>query len=211
MKKLIFLIIISIFITSLFSSCVRRRGHNRQINVVEDADAETRNDQTGDWNDADMRSAAKTLISQMLSQPWYLNALKQKDDGELPTVKIGKIKNKTDSHLPMDAFRDSLQLNLTNSGKLIFVASNDEAEKIRKERDEEMDHASDESAKEDGQEIAADYMLFGQFTSMSDRLGGKEVKYLQVNLKLIDMEKNVIVWIGEKKIKKFIRQRRRTW
>jgi hypothetical protein len=197
----------------ILPSCVSSGGRNTKVNVVQDDDANTRNDQTGEWNDADMRDTAKTLIDQMVLEAWYEKALKKKESSEekLPTVKIGKIKNKTDGHLPIDAFNDGIKRTLINSGKITFIANSEDTQKVRKSRDDEMNHVTDDSAKEDGEEIATDYMLLGQFTSMSDRLGGREVKYLQVNLRLVDTEKNVIVWVGEKKIKKFVQQRSRTW
>lgn len=207
MKKLIFLIIIAISVIVL-PSC---GGSSRttKVNVSQNGDADTRDELSGKWNDADLRDSAKTLINQMLSEAWYARALKKK--GDLPDIKIGIIKNKTDTHLPMDAFTDSIQRTLTNSGKIFFVGDNSESNMIRKEQNNQMNTASDDSVKEAGDEAGADYMVFGQFTSMSDRLGGKQVKYLQVNLKLIDIQKNRIVWIGEKKIKKFVQQKSRTW
>jgi len=209
MKKLIFLIVISLSIVIL-PSCVSS-GPNTKVGVEQDGNANTRDELSGKWNDADLRDTAKTLIDQMLTEAWYTRALAAKSNNELPSIKIGKIKNKTDAHLPMGAFTSTVQRVLINSGKMDFAGDFSESKMIRKEKNDQMNNASDDSVKEAGNEAAADYMVFGQFTSMSDRVGGKQVKYLQVNLKLIDIEKNRIVWVGEKKIKKFVQQKSRTW
>jgi penicillin-binding protein activator len=37
---------------------------------------------------------------------------------------------------------------------------------------------------------------------------GKEVRYYQVNLELIDIQSNRKAWIGDKKIKKFVTRSR---
>jgi len=208
MKKLIFLIIIAISVIIL-PSC---GGSSRttKVNVAEDGDVDTRNELSGEWNDADLRSTAKTLVNQMLTGAWI-----KRHKGKLPYIKIGIIKNKTDSHElgnMMDSFRDEIQMTITNSGLALFTGGvGTESNFIRKDKDDQMTNSSDDTVKEAGAETGADYMVFGQFSDMEDRLGGKKIKYLQVNLKLIDIEKNVIVWVGQKKIKKFIQQKSRTW
>ena len=65
--------------------------------------------------------------------------------------------------------------------------------------------------KEAGQEIGADYMLIGTINTIRDDIKGKAVMFYQVNLELIDIEKNLKVWIGDKKIKKLIKRPKVTW
>jgi len=68
-----------------------------------------------------------------------------------------------------------------------------------------------ETAKELGQEKGADYMLKGTINSIVDSFEGQRVVYYQVDLELIDLENNTKVWIGNKKIKKFIEQDSYKW
>jgi len=51
-------------------------------------------------------------------------------------------------------------------------------------------------------------MLQGSINTITDRIEGKQVKYYQVNLELIQIENHKKVWLGEKKIKKFVKQSR---
>ena len=44
--------------------------------------------------------------------------------------------------------------------------------------------------------------------SIEDREGGKQVTYYQVDLTLTDIETNEKIWLGPKKIKKFIERKR---
>jgi PBP1b-binding outer membrane lipoprotein LpoB len=48
-------------------------------------------------------------------------------------------------------------------------------------------------------------MMFGNINSIVDQEGKKKVVFYQINLELADLETNEIVWIGSKKIKKYIK------
>ena len=68
--------------------------------------------------------------------------------------------------------------------------------------------ATPESTKQMGRELGADYMLMGQINTIEDREGGKQVTFYQVDLTLTDIESNQKIWLGQKKIKKFIQRKR---
>jgi PBP1b-binding outer membrane lipoprotein LpoB len=101
-------------------------------------------------------------------------------------------------------FVEELQRALINSGRVQFVASASERGDLRAERADQDLNASEETRKEHGQEIGADYGLSGTISSVQDREGGESVLFYQVNLKLVDVKTNQIVWHGQKKIKKSI-------
>jgi len=88
-----------------------------------------------------------------------------------------------------------------------FVASATEREEIREERKDQDIHASEATRKAMGQEIGADYMLKGSINSIVDVEGKKQVAYYQVDLTLISLVDNRKVWVGQKKIKKYIVKR----
>ena len=76
---------------------------------------------------------------------------------------------------------------------------------MREERADQNEFASPETAKRWGKELGADFMLFGVITSITDSYKKEKVVYYQVNLELANLETNEKVWIGEKKIKKYIK------
>jgi len=47
-------------------------------------------------------------------------------------------------------------------------------------------------------------MLMGVVNSIEDREGGEMVIFYQIDMTLIDLERNTKVWLGQEKIKKFI-------
>ena len=170
---------------------------------VERMDANTTKDLSGKWNDADSRTTAETMIQECLDGNWYNKALKAKGGNE-PVVIVGTVKNNTMEHINTATFVEEMQRALINSGKVEFVASKDERGEVRDERLEQQEYASEQTRKDFGLEVGADYMLSGTMESIVDEEGRKSVVYYQINLKLINLQTNQIVWNGQQKIKKYV-------
>ncbi len=166
-------------------------------------------DLSGKWNDTDARLISEEMIKDMLSRPWLTNFHKEK--GKNPTVIVGTVRNMSSEHVNMELFTTDMERELINSGQVQFVASKIEREEIREERKDQQMYASIETAKRLGEEVGADFVLIGTFKSVEDVLEGKKVVLYSVDLELIDVEKNLKVWIGNKKIKKFIEQAGYKW
>ena len=157
-------------------------------------------DVSGRWNDTDARLVAEEMIQDSMSRPWLSTAQSRK--GGPPAVIVQTVRNNSMEHINTDVFVEELQRALINSGRIQFVASSEELGEIRGERADQDLNASDETRKAHGQEIGADYGLSGTISSIQDREGGESVVLYQVNLKLVDVKTNQIVWNGQKKIKK---------
>ena len=170
---------------------------------VERMDANTAKDLSGKWNDTDSRTTAETMIADCLDGNWYNKALKAKGGNE-PVVIVGTVKNNSMEHINTSTFIEEMQRALINSGKVEFVASPEERGEVRNERLEQQEYASEETRKAFGREVGADYMLSGVLDSITDSEGRKAVIYYQINLKLINIETNQIVWNGEQKLKKYV-------
>ena len=163
-------------------------------------------DLSGRWNDTDSRLVAEEMIKDSLSRPW-LDSFVEKNKKQ-PTVIVGAVVNRSHEHINVQTFTKDLERELTNSGQVRFVASAGEREEIREERTDQMIHATEETAKGVGKEIGADYMLKGVINTIQDEEKGTKVIYYQINLEMIDIENNIKVWLGDKKIKKVIERRR---
>ncbi|OUO57459.1 penicillin-binding protein activator LpoB [Candidatus Avelusimicrobium gallicola] len=166
-------------------------------------------DVSGGWNDTDAQMVAQEMITDCLQGGWYNRFLTR--NGKEPTVIVGTVTNNTMEHINTGVFIESMQRALINSAKVDFVASADERGEIRTERLEQDEFASEATRKAFGQEIGADYMLSGVLNSVVDQSGSKAVVFYQVNLKLIDIETNQIVWNGQKQIKKYVKRSKVTW
>lgn len=161
-------------------------------------------DLSGKWNDSDARLVAEEMIEDALRRPW-LSDFHQKR-GKKPVVIVGRIRNRSSEHINVEMFTKEMEKELLNSGKISFVASQEEREQIRDERADQQKFASEETMKQFYKEKGADYLMLGTINSVEDSYDGRKVIKYKVNLELIDIETNSKVWIGDKEIKKFIAQ-----
>jgi penicillin-binding protein activator len=160
-------------------------------------------DLSGEWNDTDSRLVADEMIRDALSHPWTSNFAGEK--GRAPTVIVGTVRNLSHEHINVKTFVADMERALINSGRVEFVASSDERGEIRAERKDQDLNASEETRNEAGQEAGADFMLNGQINTIVDAEGDQQVRYYQVDLTMISMANNKKVWLGQKKIKKLVK------
>tara|TARA_R110001583_G_scaffold40778_1_gene130084 strand:- start:10521 stop:11120 length:600 start_codon:yes stop_codon:yes gene_type:complete len=170
---------------------------------VERVDAQTQIDLSGAWNDTDSQLVAKEMIEDSLSRAWIINFVKEQ--GKTPAVIVGKVRNLSHEHINTNTFIADMERELINSGQVQFVASSGAREEIRSERADQDLNASEATRKEMGQEYGADFMMQGQINTIIDVDGKTQVRFYQVNLEMISMKDNRKVWIGQKKIKKLIK------
>ena len=174
-------------------------------NSVERLDANQQTDLSGSWNDTDSRLVAREMIEDSLSRPW-LTKFARKEARE-PVVIVGRIKNLSHEHINTNTFIANIERELINSGEVQFVASANARQEIRDERADQDLNASEATRSEMGQESGADDMLQGLINTIVDVDGSTQVRFYQVNLELISIKDNRKVWIGEKKIKKLLKNR----
>lgn len=160
-------------------------------------------DISGYWNDTDANLTAQELIGQMLGDPWLGN-YQNGNAGKQPTVIVGEIRNLSSEHISTSTFVDDMQRELINSGRVQFVASSAQRGEVRNERADQDVNAAEATRSAMGQEVGADFMMQGTINTIIDAADKTQAKYYQVDLRLINMHNNVIVWVGQKKIKKLV-------
>jgi uncharacterized protein (TIGR02722 family) len=193
MKKI--LISLAVVVTVLLTSC----GPKLEVKRVDTNEVA---DVSGRWNDVDAQMVSKEMINQMFEGAW-LNKFKA-ENGRDPVLIVGRVANKTSEHINTEVFTKEIEKACINSGLVEFVASSSERDEIRQERVEQQSNASMETTKQIGNETGADYMLKGVISSIEDAIDGKKVVYYQTNMELVNIETNKKVWVGDKKIKKFV-------
>jgi hypothetical protein len=166
-------------------------------------------DLSGRWNDTDSRLVAEQMIGDVLRRPWLTDFRSEK--GRKPVVIVGTVRNLSSEHMELGTFIQDMERELINSGTVKFVATRNERSEVRAERLDQQSYSTEATASRLAAETGADYMLKGAIRTIIDSVGGKQVKFYQVDLELIGLENNEKVWIGTKKIKKFVKRSRMKW
>lgn len=160
-------------------------------------------DLSGAWNDTDSRLVAEEMVADALARPWISDYSSR--TGKRPAVIVGSVRNLSHEHINVKTFVADMERALINSGRVDFVASSTERGEIRDERADQDINAREDTRNAAGQELGADYMLQGQINTLIDQEGKQQVRYYQVDLTLISLADNRKVWVGQKKIKKLVK------
>lgn len=172
----------------------------RQVNRV---DPDTTIDLSGRWNDTDSRLMAEDLITQFMNMPWVGEFKTEKS--RKPVLVVGLVRNKSHEHIDTETFIKDLEKSVIKSGTLSLVQAGEKRNELRSERADQQEFATAETRKKWGKELGADFILQGTLKSIVDQYNKEQVTFYQVDLELVDIETNEIVWMGDKKIKKYIK------
>jgi penicillin-binding protein activator len=164
-------------------------------------------DLSGRWNDTDSRLVANELIAQTLTAGWT-KRYTDTHGGEAPAIVVGGFANRTMEHIAVGTFVKDIENALVSTGAARVVASGTERGEIRAERKDQQQNARADTRTKPGQELGARYVLAGELQSIEDVEGRERVVYYQVDASLIDLETNAKVWVGQKKIKKYVERAR---
>lgn len=151
----------------------------------------------------DSRLVAEEMVKDVMARQWHSNHFAK--TGKKPVVIVGMVQNKTVDQIEPEVFIKAIEREFINTGLVRVVTNAEFREKIRQERADQQEFTSPETAKKWGKELGADYMMFGTINSVNDQYKKRKINYYKTNMELTDIESNEIVWIGEKEIKKDIR------
>ncbi len=160
-------------------------------------------DLSGRWNDTDSRMVAEELTDQVLNEKW-LPRFEQQHNNQRPVLIVGLIRNKSHEHIDAETFIKDIERSIIKNGSARLVQAGDKREELRQERADQQNFASQQTAKQWGMELGADFIMQGSINSIVDEYNRDKTVTYQINLELTDLESNEIVWIGDKKIKKLI-------
>ena len=194
MKKIALIIVLAVSGSIFLNSC------SRKITRVA---TDTTIDVSGRWNDTDSRLAAEELTDEVLSGAWLTDYIQK--NNEKPVVIVGLVRNKSHEHIESEPFIKDIEKALIQKQKARVVQGGKMREELRAERADQQNNSSVSTMKKFGLETGADYMLQGNINSIVDAHKKEKVVYYQIDLELTDIQTNEKVWIGDKKIKKFVK------
>jgi uncharacterized protein (TIGR02722 family) len=187
-------LLISLLVPIVFAGC-----GGKSVTRIE---SDTTVDLSGKWNDTDSRLVSEEMVRDCLNQAWLRRHMTE--EGKVPVVIVGVVRNKSMEHIPVETFIKDIERAFINSGEVTVVADAGERMDIRAEREAMQGNVTSETLKRFGREVGADFVMSGVINQIKDTEGGEEISFYQTDLELINVESNVKVWIGQKKIKKYI-------
>lgn len=192
MKKVLILATIAFIL--ILSSCAHKVT---RIDPVDTPDI------SGNWNYTDSRMTAEEMINQSLTGKWLGDHLQTK--GKKPVVIVGFVTNKSHEHIEAETFMNDLEKSFVTTEKVGLVQSGKKREEMRGEKSDQQTNASVSTMKKFGLEKGADYILQGSINSIVDAFKRKKTVTYQIDLVLTNIETNEVVWIGDKKLSKNVK------
>ena len=184
-----------VFMVLLVASCATRK--------VTRVDPAEQIDLSGRWNDVDSRQVAEQMMHDALSKPWLERFTGRQE--RPPVVIVGVVINRSHEHIEAETFIKDIEREFVNSGRVRVVENDFFREKLREERAQQQVNASLATQKRLARELGADFMLLGTINSTVDQYRKEKVVNYKINLELVNLESTEKVWIGDKEIKKYIK------
>ncbi|ORT50134.1 membrane protein [Vibrio sp. qd031] len=168
-------------------------------NKVSYGDAQEVETTTADFGSTDLQTIAGEMVDSMLAS----GAVTYITRDQRPIVFVERIKNKTTEHIDTESITDSISTKMLNSGKFRFVDM-DRVESVREQLDfQNNDELVDQSsAIQFGKMVGAQYMLYGNLSSIVKEAGRDKDVYYKMTMRLMDLETGLIEWADETEIRK---------
>jgi len=191
MKKLIIATTIGLAIT-MVAGCAQK-------SVVRYGDATAVETTDINFGSTDLQKVAGDMTDSLLLSP-VVGSLTQ---NKRPVMFVERIKNKTSEHIDTESITDSISTKLLRSGKFRFVdMARVEAarEQIKFQQDGGM--VDTNKSVQFGKQIGAEYMLYGNLSSIVKSNKDKSDVYYKFTLRLMDLESGLVEWADETEIRK---------
>jgi hypothetical protein len=148
------------------------------------------------------------MVDSMLSSP----AVVKLTQNAQPVIFIEGMTNNTSEHIDTGAITDSISTRLINSGKFQFVdMSQANAIKQQLQYQNQSGMVDKQTAIAIGQQIGAQYMFYGDISSINAQNNSQSSMFYQITMKLLDLRTGVIVWQGEQQIRKVAVRKAFSW
>jgi len=154
---------------------------------------------TTGFGSTDLQSIAAKLVDDLISFPPIVQMTAQRR----PVVFVDKIKNKTTEHIDTESITDTVQTKLLQSGKFRFVDMT-AVKAVQEQMQFQMDSGMVDPSKAAafGKQTGAEFMLYGNMSSIIKRNSSTKDVYYKFTLKLVNLESGIMEWAGEKEIRK---------
>ena len=171
-------------------------GCSKSIKYGDAAEVETT---TTGFGSTDLQQIAAKMVDSVLTFPPVVEITAKRR----PVMFVDTIKNKTTEHIDTESVTDTISTRLLRSGKFRFVDMTKVAA-VKKQLDYQSDSGmvNQNAAMKMGQQIGAEYMLYGNLSSIVKRNSSRKDVYYKFTLKLMHLQSGIVEWSDEKEIRK---------
>ncbi|RLV60541.1 penicillin-binding protein activator LpoB [Parashewanella curva] len=167
---------------------------------VEYGDAKEVETVNANFGSTDLQAITDKMVDSMLTFPPVLMLTA---NNQRPIIFVDSIKNKTSEHIDTESVTDSISNRLLRSGKFRFIDMT-KVDAVRKQLDYQNNSGmvDPSTAIKFGRQIGAQYMLYGNLSSIVKQAGSTKDVYYKMTMRLMDLETGLIEWSDEKEIRK---------
>lgn len=171
-------------------------GCQSKVEYGDATEVETVNENFGS---SDLQAITAKMVDSMLTFP----PIMVMTANDRPIMFVDKIKNKTSEHIDTESVTDSISNKLLRSGKFRFIDMT-KVDAVRKQLDYQNNAGmvDPSTAISFGRQIGAQYMLYGNLSSIVKQAGSTKDVYYKMTMRLMDLETGLIEWSDEKEIRK---------
>lgn len=168
-------------------------------NKVTYGDAQSVESTTIDFGSTDLQTIAAEMVDSMMMSGSVAAITRD----QRPIVFVERIKNKTSEHIDTESITDTISTKMLNSGKFRFVDM-ERVESVRQQLNfQNTDELVNQSAAiQFGKMVGAQYMLYGNLSSIVKNAGSDKDVYYKMTMRLMDLETGLIEWADETEIRK---------
>ena len=154
---------------------------------------------TTDFGSTDLQMIAGQMVDSLLTFPPIVDITSKRR----PVMFVDTIKNKTSEHIDTESVTDTISSKVLRSGKFRFVDMSKVAA-VQKQLayQNESGMVSQSSAMNMGRQVGAEYMMYGNLSSIVKRNGNSKDVYYKFTLKVMHVESGIVEWSDEKEIRK---------
>lgn len=170
-----------------------------QKSVVRYGDATAVETTDINFGSTDLQKVAAEMTDSLLLSP----VVGTMTDGKRPVVFVERIKNKTSEHIDTESITDSISTKMLRSGKFRFVdMSRVEAARKQIQFQQTGGMVDTNKAIQFGKQVGAEYMLYGNLSSIVKTNQDKSDVYYKFTLRLMDLNSGLVEWADETEIRK---------
>lgn len=160
------------------------------------------------FGSTDLQMAANQMTDSLVNSP----VVGTFTENRRPVVFVDRIKNKTSEHIDTESITDSISTKLLQSGKFRFVDMTTVSavqDQINFQNESGMVDPS--KAIQFGNQIGAQYMLYGNLSSIVKATEDKKDVYYKFTIKLLDLNSGLVEWADETEIRKTLEDANVGW